>query len=92
MQGEGSVRACIFFQPTETCALAPVSPSRAKVIKKNSSQNYPIDFFNHNFIWFGLTGAKALQTVSGFPRETRPRYAVAKSNGFTLASYACLCY
>ena len=53
-------------------------------IKNNSSLNYPIDFFTHNFIRLGLTGAKALQTVSQFPRETRRRYAVPKSNVFTL--------
>jgi hypothetical protein len=43
-----------------------------------------MDFFNHDFIRLGLTRAKALQTVSRFPRETRRRYAVPKSNGFTL--------
>jgi len=30
-----------------------------------------------------LTRAKALQTVSRSPRETRRRYAVPKSNAFT---------
>jgi len=37
----------------------------------------------------GLTGktrAKALQTVSRFPRETRRGYAAPKSNAFTLKS------
>ena len=38
----------------------------------------------HNFIRLGLTRAKALQTVSRFPRETRRRSAVLKSNVFTL--------
>ncbi|RLB81874.1 MAG: hypothetical protein DRH24_08600 [Deltaproteobacteria bacterium] len=46
--------------------------------------NYPIDFLSHNFIRIGLTRAKALQTVSQFPRETRRRYAAPKSNAFTL--------
>ena len=32
----------------------------------------------------GQTLAKALQTVSRFPRETRRRYAAPKSNAFTL--------
>jgi hypothetical protein len=32
-------------------------------------------FFCHNSIRLGLTGAKALQTVSRFPRKTRRRYA-----------------
>jgi len=31
--------------------------------------------------------ANAHQTVSRFPRETRPRYAVPKSNAFTLYKY-----
>jgi len=75
---------CISFQPTETCALAPVSPSRAGVVKNNSSLNYPIDFLSNNFIRLGLTRAKALQTVSQFPRETRHRSAAPKSNAFTL--------
>ena len=41
-------------------------------------------FFSYNFIRLGLTRAKALQTVSRFPRETRRRYAASKSNAFTL--------
>jgi hypothetical protein len=57
-----------------------------RVIKNNSSLNYPIDFLIHNFIRLGLTRAKALQTVSRFPRETRRRYAALKSNGFALSS------
>jgi hypothetical protein len=48
------------------------------------SLNYPIDFLSHNFIRFALTRAKALQTVSRFPRETRRRYAAPKSNAFAL--------
>ena len=76
--------AYISFQPTETCALAPVSPSRARVIKNHSSLNYPIDILSHNFIRLGLTRAKALQTVSRVPRETRRRSAAQKSNAFTL--------
>jgi hypothetical protein len=44
--------------------------------------NFPIDFF-HDFIRLGLTRAKALQTVSRFPRETRRRYAALKSNVIT---------
>jgi len=43
-----------------------------------------MDVLNHNFIRLGLTGAKALQTASRFPRETRRRFAVPKSNAFTL--------
>jgi len=80
--------ACISFQPTETCALAPVSPSRAKVIKNNPSLNYLIDFLSHNFIRLGLTRAKALQTVSRFPRETRRRYAAPKYKSFTLVLFS----
>jgi hypothetical protein len=41
-------------------------------------------FFNHKRVWVGLTRAKALQAVSRFPRETCRRYAIAKSNAFTL--------
>ena len=36
----------------------------------------------------GQTRAKALQTVSRFPRETRCRYAAPKSNAFTLWKYS----
>jgi hypothetical protein len=36
------------------------------------------------FTRHGLTRAKALQTVSRFPRETRRRYAATRSNTFTL--------
>jgi len=43
-------------------------------------------FLNHNFIRLGLTRAKALQTASRFPRETRRRFAVPESNAFTLES------
>jgi hypothetical protein len=43
-----------------------------------------MDVLNHNFIRLGLTRAKALQTASRFPRETRRRFAVPKSNAFTL--------
>jgi len=46
--------------------------------------NYPIDFSIINFIRLGLTRAKALQTISRLQRETRRRYAVSKSNVFTL--------
>jgi hypothetical protein len=52
--------------------------------KKNSSLNYPIDFLTYNFIRLGLTRAKALQTVSQFPRETRRSYAALKSNAVAL--------
>ena len=83
---------CISFQPTEACVLAPVSPSRAGVIKNNSSLNYPIDFLRHNFIRLGLTRAKALQTVSRLPRETRRRYAAPKSNAFTLETNIILLF
>jgi len=58
-----------------------------EVIKNNSLLNYPIDFLSHNFIRLGLTRAKALQTVSRFPRETRRRYASPKSNAFALDPY-----
>jgi hypothetical protein len=43
-----------------------------------------MDVLNHNFIQLGLTRAKALQTARRFPRETRRRFAVPKSNAFTL--------
>jgi len=43
-----------------------------------------MDVFNYNFIRLGLTRAKALQTARRFPRETRRRFAVPKSNAFTL--------
>jgi hypothetical protein len=45
-----------------------------------------MDVLNHNFIRLGLTRAKALQTTSRFPRETRRRFAVLKSNAFNLIS------
>jgi len=55
-----------------------------------------MDVLNHNFIRLGLTRAKALQTASRFPRETRRRFAVPKSNAFTLicipASYLIVPY
>ena len=35
-------------------------------------------------IRLGLTRAKALQAARRFPRETRRRFAVPKSNAFTL--------
>jgi len=37
-----------------------------------------------HFIRLGLTRAKALQTVSGFPREMGRRYAAPKLNAFAL--------
>jgi len=43
-----------------------------------------MDFFCYHFIRLGLTRAKALQTISRFPIETRRRYAVPKFNFFTL--------
>jgi len=45
-----------------------------------------MDVLNHNFIRLGLTRAKALQTASRFPRETRRRFTVPKSNAFTLVA------
>jgi len=45
---------------------------------------YPMDVSHYNFIRFGLTSAKALQTASWFPRETHRCFAVPKSNAFTL--------
>jgi len=44
MWGEPSTTAYISFQPTETCAKTPVSPSRVRVIKDNSTLNYSIVF------------------------------------------------
>jgi hypothetical protein len=46
--------------------------------------NCSINFFGHTFIQLGLTRAKALQTVSRFPRETRRRYAMAETDKFAL--------
>jgi len=43
-----------------------------------------MDVLNHNFIRLGLTRAKVLQTARRFPRETRRRFAVPKSNGSSL--------
>jgi hypothetical protein len=43
-----------------------------------------MNVLNHNFIRLGLTRAKALQTANRFLRETRRRFAVPKSNAFTL--------
>jgi len=63
---ERSTTAHISFQPTETCARAPVSPSRTRVIKNHSSIKYPMNALNYNFIRLGLTGAKALQTARRF--------------------------
>jgi hypothetical protein len=57
-------------------------------MKNNSSIKYPMDVLNRNFIRLGLTRAKALQTASRFPRETRHRFAVPKSNAFALAKGA----
>ena len=45
-----------------------------------------MDVLNYNFIRLGLTRAKALQTASRFPRETHRRFAVPKSNVFTLGN------
>jgi hypothetical protein len=44
-----------------------------------------MDVLNYNFIRLGLTRAKALQTASRFPRETRRRFAVPKANALTLS-------
>jgi hypothetical protein len=44
----------------------------------------PLIVLSNYVIRLGLTRAKTLQTVSRFPREIRRRYAVSKSNGFTL--------
>ena len=44
-----------------------------------------MDILNYYFIRLGLTRAKALQTARRFQRETRRRFAVPKSNGFTPA-------
>jgi hypothetical protein len=44
-------------------------------------------FLSHDFIRLGLTRAKALQTVSRFPRETRRRYASLKSNASILFAF-----
>ena len=84
IQGERSATACIAFQPTETWALAPVSPNRARYINTNSSLNDLLDFLSHRFIRLRLTRAKAFQTVSRFPSETHRRYAASQSNAFTL--------
>ncbi len=46
-----------------------------------------MDVLNYNFIRLGLTGAKALQTAIRFPRETRRRFAVPKSNAYPLNTY-----
>jgi hypothetical protein len=43
-----------------------------------------MDVLNYNFIRLGLTPAKALQTASRLKREMRRRFAVPKSNAFTL--------
>jgi hypothetical protein len=43
-----------------------------------------MNVLEHNFIRLGLTRAKALQTASRFPRETRRRFAAPKSNAFAL--------
>ena len=77
----------ISFQPTGTCARAPVSPSRARVFENNSSKTYPMDVLHHNFIRLDLTRTKALQTAIRFSRETRRCSAVPKSNAFTLYTY-----
>jgi len=42
-----------------------------------------MDYFNHHFIRFRLKRALTLQTVIRFPRETRRRFAVPKSDSFT---------
>jgi hypothetical protein len=47
-----------------------------------------MDVLNHHFIRLGLTRAKALQTARRFPRETHRRFAVPKSNAFTLGPYS----
>jgi hypothetical protein len=47
-----------------------------------------MDVLNYNFIRLGLTRTKALQTASRFPRETHRRFAVPKSNAFTLGPYS----
>jgi len=45
-----------------------------------------MDVLNYNFIRLGLTRAKALQTARRFPRETHRRFALPKSNVFTLGN------
>jgi hypothetical protein len=49
-----------------------------------------MDVLNHNFIRLGLTRAKALQTASRFPRETRRRFAAPISNALTLVIVLCI--
>jgi hypothetical protein len=53
-------------------------------MNNNLSLNDPLDFLSHRFIRLGLTGPKALQTVSLLSSEIHRRYAVSKSNVFTL--------
>ena len=43
-----------------------------------------LNYLNHHFIRFGLTLAKALQTVTRFLWENSCRFAEPKSNTFTL--------
>jgi hypothetical protein len=43
-----------------------------------------MDILNRYSIRLGLSRAKALQTAIRFPRETRRRFAVPKSNAFPL--------
>jgi len=64
--------------------LSTRKPEPFQSYKENSSIKYPMDVLNHNFIRLGLTRAIALQTASRFPRETHRRFAVPKSNVFTL--------
>jgi len=47
-----------------------------------------MDVLNSNFIRLGLTRAKALQTASRSPRETRRRFAARKLNAFALTLFA----
>jgi len=76
----------VYLFPTDwNLCLSTCKPEPCQSYKEQLVKNISDGCFNSNFIRLGLTRAKALQTASRFPRETRRRFAVPKSNALTLA-------
>jgi len=64
--------------------LSTRKPEPCQRDKEQFAAKNPIDSLGYNSIRLGLTRAKALQTVSRFPRKTRRRHAAPESNAFAM--------
>ena len=73
-----------FFRPTDTCARARESPSRAGIVNSPGSIKNPKNVLNHQFARPGSTPEKAIQTARRFSRGSRRRLPVSRSNVFIL--------